>query len=81
MSLYPRVEFHRELKVERDKAIKMERLATVPHKAGNTSLTRNSPSTAVDTTQVLSYHIPGPSRSVEGGSGDETRKHHLCHAK
>ena len=58
-----RVEFRRELKVERDKAIKMERLATVPYKAAYTSLTRNSPSTAVDTTQVLSvpqsswYHL------------------------
>ena len=49
-----RVEFRRELKVERDRAMKMERLATVPHKAAHTSLIRNSPSTEVDTSQVSS---------------------------
>ena len=47
-----RVEFRRELKVKRDRAIKMERLATVPYKVAHTLLTRNSPST--DTTQVSS---------------------------
>ena len=53
-----RVEFRRELKVERDRELKMERFAAVPHKAANTSLTRNSPSTEVDTSTIQVSYKP-----------------------